>query len=124
MGNYYYPGIDIFSAKYYILTIGCILTYILCLPYFFLDPNIILFNTVMLFFNISLSLFAYLFLASYNSLRIDPNEGSAFSFSGFGAAHYLIGIPIMGVPCLLYLAGDLIGGKIGGILLIGLISVI
>jgi len=115
---------DIFSAKYYILTISCLLTYILCLPYFFLDPTIILFNTVMLFFNVSFSLFAYLLLASYNSLRVDPNEGSAFSFSGFGAAHYLIGIPIVGVPCLLYWLGALVGGKIGGILLISLIGII
>jgi len=115
---------DIFSAKYYILTIACIITYLLCLPYFFLDPNIILFNTVLLFFNISISLFAYMLLASYNSLRIDPNEGGAFSFSGFGAAHYLIGIPIVGLPCLLYWVGALFGGKIGGVLLISLISII
>jgi len=78
----------------------------------------------MLFFNVSFSLFAYLLLASYNSLRVDPNEGSAFSFSGFGAAHYLIGIPIVGVPCLLYWLGALVGGKIGGILLISLIGII
>ena len=115
---------DIFSAKYYILVLSCLLTYILSFAYIFLAPKLILYSTVMLLFNMSVSVFAYMFLASYNSLRIDPNEGGAFSFDGFGAAHFLIGIPIMGVPCFIYWVGTKFGGEIMGLILLGVIGVL
>lgn len=106
---------DIFRAKYYILALSCLITYLLTLPYLFITPKIVLFNTALLFINTSFSIFAYMFLASFNSLRIDPNEGNSMSMSGFGAAHYLIGIPIFAFPILLYYAGSFFGGMTGGI---------
>lgn len=115
---------DIFRAKFYILVLGCLLTYVLSLVYVFYSPQLVLFSTAMVLFNISVSVFGYLYLASYNSLRIDPNEGGAFSFDGFGAAHYLIMIPIMALPYLLYLAGSYIGGQAGGLILIGGIGIL
>ena len=77
----------------------------------------------MLFYNLAFSLFGYLFLASYTALRVDPNEGGAFSFDGFGIAHYLIIIPIMFLPFAFYFIGDKIGGEIGGLLAISLPSI-
>jgi len=46
------------------------------------------------------------------------------SFNGFGAAHYLIILPIMGLPFLMYLLGDKLGGNIGGLFLITFTSVL
>lgn len=116
---------DIFKAKYYVLVLSCLVTYVLTLPYLFLDPVIVLFSTALLFINTSFSIYAYMFLASFNSLRIDPNEGGSFSFSGFGAAHYLIGLPIVFVPVLLYYAGYAFGGMnagVGVLFIIGLVG--
>jgi len=119
-----YTYYDLFSAKYYLLAISCVLTFVISLPYVLLSSEFMVFNFVIMLFNMTVSLFAYMLLASYNSLRIDPNEGSAFNLSGFGAAHYLIIFPIMAMPCLLYWIGSLIGGKAGGLFLIGLIGVL
>jgi hypothetical protein len=108
---------DIFKAKYYILALSCVVTYVLTLPYVFYDPMIVVFNTALLFINTSFSIYIYMALASYNSLRIDPNEGGAMNMSGFGAAHYLIGIPIMVFPIVLYYAGKFgFGSTTGGVL--------
>jgi len=109
---------DLFLAKYYILCLSCLLTYLLSLLYFFWNPNIVLFSTALLPFNMTLPIFIYMLLASYNSLRIDPNEGSAFSMNGFGAAHYMTFLPIMLIPCLLYLVGSFLGGRMVGLLFI------
>jgi hypothetical protein len=116
---------DIFKAKYYVLALSCLVTYLLTLPYIFFDPKIVAFNTALVVMNTSFSVYAYMVLASYNSLRVDPNEGGAFSFGGFGAAHYLIGIPIIILPLLIYGAGYLAGGTLGGLIalfVIGLVS--
>ncbi len=113
---------DIFKGKYMFLALTCLVTFVLGLPYFFYDPHIPLFAAAMLLYNLSFSLFGYLFLASYTALRIDPNAGGAFSFDGFGVAHYLIIFPIMGIPFLLYFLGDKLGGMAGGLLAIAVPS--
>jgi len=116
---------DIFKAKYYILALSCVVTYVLTLPYVFYDPMIVVFNTALVFINMSFSIYMYMALASYNSLRVDPNEGNSFSFSGFGAAHYLIGIPIMVFPIVLYYAGKFgFGSTTGGVLTLLTVGVI
>jgi hypothetical protein len=107
---------DIFTAKYYFLVLTCVLTFLLSLPYLFFFPKLVLFNVATLLFNASFSILIYMLLASYNSMRIDPDEGGAFSFSGFGMAHYLIGIPIIVVPMILYYAAYFFGGMSAGIM--------
>ena len=72
----------------------------------------------------SWSIFAYMFLASYNSLRIDPNEKGAFNMKGFGAAHFLFPFAIMVPPGLFYFVGSIFVGKIGGLATITLVGVI
>jgi hypothetical protein len=102
-----------------------VVTYILTLPYIFYDPKIVVFNTALLFINMSFSIYSYMVLASFNSLRVDPNEGGSFSMSGFGAAHYLIGIPIMAFPVVLFYAGKFgFGSTTGGILTLLVVGVI
>lgn len=119
-----YTYYDLFSGKYYILAASCVLTFILSLPYIFISAEFIAFNFVMMLYSMTVSIFAYMLLASYNSLRIDPNQGSAFNMSGFGAAHFLIIIPLMVLPCFLYWIGSQLGGKAGGLFLIGFIGVL
>ncbi len=115
---------DLFKAKYYILALSCIIPFVLCLPYFFIEKDIVIFSFVLLLYNMSMSIFAYMYLASYNSLRIDPNEKGAFNMKGFGAAHFLIPMPIMFLPCLLYLIGSFLGGKTGGLAFIAIVGII
>jgi len=115
---------DIFKAKYYFLALACLLFFAISIPYVFLNPKILLYSTVMLLYNLAFSLFGYLFLASYTALRVDPNEGGAFSFDGFGIAHYLIIFPIMMIPFLLYFIGDKLGGEMGGLLAVVIPSIL
>ncbi|MEM6319527.1 MAG: DUF5687 family protein [Bacteroidota bacterium] len=110
---------DLFKAKYYILALSCVFSYVLTLPYFFLFPLVPLYALAMLLFNATISVFGYMYLASYNSLRIDPNAGGAFSMDGFGAAHFLIGIPLIAVPCVIFFLGYEAGGKVGGLVAVG-----
>ena len=119
-----YTYYDLFMAKYYILVLSCVIPFVLCLPYFFIEKDIVLFSFVLLLYNMSMSIFAYMYLASYNSLRIDPNEKGAFNMKGFGAAHFLIPFPIMMLPGLLYLIGSFFGGKAGGLAFIAIVGII
>ncbi|MEM1124616.1 MAG: DUF5687 family protein, partial [Bacteroidota bacterium] len=115
---------DIFKAKYYFLALTCLLTFGLSLPYFVVLPPIALYTSVMLLYGLTFCLFGYLFLASYTALRIDPNEGGAFSFDGFGVSHYLIIFPILGLPFILFFLGEAAGGKAAGLLAIAIPSIL
>ena len=119
-----YTYYELFSAKYYLLAASCVLLFIISLPYVFLSGKLILYNFIMMLANMSISIFVYMLLASYNSLRIDPNQGSAFNMSGFGAAHFLIIIPLILIPCFLYWIGTFMGGEAGGLFLLGLIGLL
>lgn len=113
---------NLFTAKYYFLVFACVISFLLTLPYIFLNPQLVLYSGAALMINCSSSIFAYMLLASVNSLRVDPNEGGAFSMSGFGAAHYLIGLPIIGVPLAVFFIGYLLGGSDGGLVAILLVG--
>lgn len=119
-----YTYYDLFSAKYYVLAASCLLLFILSLPYAFLSGEFIIFNFVLLLYSMSVAIFGYMLLASYNSLRIDPNIGGAFSMSGFGVAHFLIVIPLLLIPCGLYWIGSLFGGKAGGLFSLGIVGLL
>ena len=115
---------EIFQAKYFL---QCILIMIQTLPmilwgfyrteYFYLMP-------AMMFYNLGVVLFLYMLSASYNSKRIDTNKGAAMNYEGFSMALFLIIIPIMAIPMLLYYGANALNQPLLGILLIGLIGLI
>ncbi len=115
---------EIFQAKYFL---QCILIIVQTLPmilwgfykteYFYLMP-------AMMFYNLGVVLFLYMLTASYNSKRIDTNKGAAMNYEGFSLALFLIIIPIMAIPVLLYYGANAIGHPLLGILMTGLIGLI
>ena len=77
--------------------------YILSLPYVFFFPKMLLVNTVMFFFNTGFTIFGYLYLNINSAKKIDISKGAMFNHEGFGAAHYLIMMPLILAPILIYL---------------------
>lgn len=113
---------DIFKSKYIILATSCVISFILSLPYAYFSISIIIFNFVMMLYNMSISIYTYMLLASYNSLKINPNEEGVLSMNGFGAAHYLIILPLMLIPYLTFFIGEIFIGAKAGLIIIGIIS--
>lgn len=115
---------DIFTAKYYFLALICALTYILTLPYVFIFPEYPYAALPLTLWNASFSIYGYMILASVKSERIDPNEGGMFNHSGFGISHYLIMLPLMGLPFAIYGLGWIMGGTTTALMLVGGIGIL
>ena len=92
---------DIFRAKYYILVFSCVILFLLSLLYGFLYPAYFWTFSMMFLYNIGISIFIYMFLAGYNSKRIDLSKGAMMNYEGISAAHFLIMIPIIVIPILI-----------------------
>jgi hypothetical protein len=78
----------------------------------------------MMFYNLGFVLFLYMLLASYNSKKVDTNKGAAMNYEGFSMSLFLIIIPIMVVPIVLYHGCKLMGYPNLGIYITGLIGLI
>lgn len=106
----------IFLGKYYFLMLTSCLTWLITLPYSAFVPGLFWAAGAMLLINATVSGMVYLLVAAISSLKIDPDEGGAFSMSGFGVVHYLITIPIIAVPAVLYVTGNFLGGHSVGLI--------
>ena len=113
---------DYIEAKFVMLAISNVVFFILALPYGIFVPKMIGINLVMLLFNTGVTIFVYIYLAFYHSKYMDSNKGGAFSFEGFDAAHFLIIIPLLFGPLLIYLPFRLMNQGALGIILIGFIG--
>lgn len=90
------------KAKYYLLAFSCFVFGILTLPYGIININFLLIILTMCLFNIGVTIPIYIFLAVHASKKIDLTKGGMFNYEGFGAAHYMVMLPIMAVPLIIY----------------------
>jgi hypothetical protein len=115
---------DIFRAKYYLLVASCIVMMICFSVYIFINLELYLIGLVMFLYNIGVSIYMYMVLASYNSKRIDPMKGAVMNYEGIGAAHFLIMIPLFLIPYLIYKAFAIAGFPILGFVSIGVVGIL
>ena len=113
---------QIFQAKYYLLALSCLVLFVFALLYGIIDRSFLIIVPVMFLFNIGVSIFLYMLIASYNAKRIDPSKGAMMNYEGIGAEHFLIMIPLILLPYLLYLPFKLVGYPDMGIAFIGLVG--
>ncbi|MEM9549294.1 MAG: DUF5687 family protein [Bacteroidota bacterium] len=115
---------EIFQAKYYLQCAIIIVQTMILIFYGFFRSEYFLLMPAMMFYNLGFVLFLYMLLASYNSKKIDTNKGAAMNYEGFSMSLFLIIIPIMVVPIVLYHGFKFMGYPDMGIYLTALIGLI
>jgi hypothetical protein len=78
----------------------------------------------MFLYNIGIAVFIYMFLAGYNSKRIDLSKGAMMNYEGIGIAHFLIVIPIIFIPILIRWPLAHFGQPLLGEAMIGLLGLL
>ncbi len=114
------PGKTLFKTKYLMLVSTVLLSFVLTLPFCFLIDGFLYTNLAAMLFNMGISIFLYMYIANYNSKKIDPSKGGTFNFEGFGAAHYLVMLPIILLPLMIYGVFWWAGLPLWGIFAVGL----
>ncbi|TPE43713.1 DUF5687 family protein [Pontibacter mangrovi] len=116
-----------YRAKYWMMVPVMVLAYILTLPYGFFGYKIILINTATLLFNIGVNIYVIFFFSVYNKERLDLSKSATFNWQGVGASKFVMILPTMVLPILIYLPFGLLGvpymgvAAIGGLGLLGII---
>jgi hypothetical protein len=115
---------DIFRAKYYIMVFSCLVLFLFSLLYGFAYHGFFWVFPIMFLYNIGIAVFIYMFLAGYNSKRIDLSKGAMMNYEGIGVAHFLIVIPIIFIPVLIRWPWAHFGQPLLGEALIGLLGIL
>ncbi|MFY0591710.1 DUF5687 family protein [Roseivirga sp.] len=107
------------EAKYYLFVLISTIGFVLSLAYGYFGWKIVLINFCAYLFNIGINVFAVMRIAMFNPKKIDLNKRAAFNYEGVGAAQFLIAIPIMILPYLIYGPLAIFGFADLGIILTG-----
>ena len=113
-----------FESKYYLFLATSTIAFIASLGYAYFGFNIILFNLAAFLFNIGVNVFLVMRIALFNPKKIDLNKRAAFNYEGVGAAQFIIAIPVLLLPYVIYVPFLLLGIGEYGILLLGLVGLI
>lgn len=109
------------EANYYMMLSFNVLCFLLTMPYFYFGSQIIYMHLAAFVFNSGVNIFLLLFLASYNTKRIDLSKSSAMNYQGTTFKNFLIVIPIMFIPMMLVAGISMISSiKVALWVLIGL----
>ncbi|WP_029034311.1 DUF5687 family protein [Salinimicrobium terrae] len=90
------------TAKAALITFSIVLLTILTTPYVYFGYNILLINIVCALYNIGINVPVLLFAGSYNRKRIDLEKSPFMNYQGTGAAQWLVGLPLLIVPILVF----------------------
>lgn len=79
------------------------LTYLLTLPYVYFGWEILIFHTVALLYNVGVGIHVLIRFSMWGPKPMDINKGAMFNYDGVGVAQFLMGIPFLVLPYVIYL---------------------
>jgi len=102
------------DSKWFLMVAMTAILYFLSIPYLYFGLDIFLMITAGAIFNIGFNSLFLLYAGSFNRKRIDLDKGGFTNMQGTSATQFLIIIPIMGIPMLLfYILSKLVGFNAG-----------
>ncbi len=119
-----YPMEAFFRAKFWLLISSSVITYIISLAYIYFTIDALWINTAAFLFNIGFNSFILLFASTYQKKRIDLTRGSAFNYQGTSAVQFIIVLPLMLLPILIFQAFNLLGQPYYGLIALGGIGLV
>ncbi|UZH56614.1 hypothetical protein JRG66_07110 [Salinimicrobium tongyeongense] len=90
------------DAKAALIIFSIVILTILTTPYVFFGYNILIINIVCAIYNIGINVPVLLFAGSFNRKRIDLEKSPFMNYQGTGAAQWLVGLPLLIVPILIF----------------------
>ena len=92
------------NSKAGLMTFSIIVLAILSTPYVYFGINILLLNLACALYNIGINVPVLIFAGSFNKKRIDLEKSPFMNYQGTGAAQWLVGIPLLLIPLLIWYA--------------------
>lgn len=97
------------KSKYILLSISSVIGFFIVLPYALFSYKIAFINAAFLLYNLGISSIMMMFFCTFNRSYIDLGKGQFMNYQGMGITQFLVIVPIMGVPLLIYFTHKMLG---------------
>jgi len=90
------------DSKYKLMMASAVLLFVLSVPYVYFGWEILLVHFAAMVYNIGVNTHVLLYGGSFNRKKIDLDKSAAFNYQGTGAVQWLIGLPLLLLPIILF----------------------
>jgi hypothetical protein len=111
---------DFFKSKLLLFTIFSTINLILTIPYAYFGWKIILIHFIMYLWNLGVNSLLVLYFATRNYRRIDLSKSASFNWEGVGASQWILSIPLLITPFVIFYPLQWIGYPEAGLTLLGI----
>ena len=109
----------------YLLFVGVsTVCFLASVPYVYFGVDILLVHLATFLFNVGILIHVIIYVALWKPKPMDLNKGAMFNYEGVGAAQFLIMIPLMIGPYLVYLPFSLLISDYAGLIALGVSGLI
>ncbi|WP_317046453.1 DUF5687 family protein [Algoriphagus chordae] len=115
---------NLIKGKYLLLLSISFLCFLLSIPYVYFGWKFLLIHFATFLFNAGIMIHLITYLALWKPKPMDLNKGAMFNYEGVGAAQFLMIIPMLIAPYLIYLPFALFFNMYAGLAALGTVGVI
>lgn len=115
---------DFFRSKFLLFTLFSSLCFILTIPYVYFGWKVLIVQFIMYIWNLGVNTVLVLYFANRNYRRIDLSKGATFNWEGVGASQWILSIPLLLAPFVIYFPLNLMGYAEAGLGLVGITGLI
>ena len=112
------------KGKYLLFISISAICFLVTIPYVYFGWNILLIHIATFLFNIGVLIHVIIYFALWKPKPMDLNKGAMFNYEGVGAAQFLIIIPMMAGPYIIYLPFSLLFNDYVGLLALAISGII
>lgn len=120
-----HKGIEaLVRGKYLLFAFISIVCFILSVPYVYYGWNVLFVHIATFLFNMGVNIHLVVLMALWKPKPMDINKSAMFNYEGVGAAQFLMFIPLMIFPYLIYLPIAMVFDFKVGLITLGLIGLV
>jgi hypothetical protein len=112
------------ESKYWLLNTVTVFCFLLSIPYAYFGWNIVFNHAMLTLFNMGVNIFIILNMAMWGPKKLNLTKGGSMNYEGVGAAQWVMGIPILISPYVIYTPFAIAGRPDLGVMALGLIGLI
>ncbi|MFC3417150.1 DUF5687 family protein [Algoriphagus hitonicola] len=111
-------------GKYLLFISISVVCFLASVPYVYFGIDILLIHMATFLFNVGVLVHVIIYLALWKPKPMDLNKGAMFNYEGVGAAQWLMVIPMMVLPYLIYLPFALLINDYAGLIALSVVGLI
>lgn len=112
------------KSRYRLLVIACVITTLMCIPYVYFGWDILFLILAGSLYNIGINIPLMIRFSLWGPKAIDLNKSAFMNYQGTGAAQWLMGVPLLAGPYVIYVPISILFGYFPAISAIAVFGII